>query len=86
MKILRNSAFLILFLLISGCGLIIDIACLVSGRPGTAKPDSEKTDSERSLDDMYKKHDQGVKETREEQRRFVEEQHRQSGSTSKTGA
>ena len=73
LKIIRNSAFLILFLLISGCGLIIDIACLVSGRPGTAKPDSEKTDLERSMDNTRKDQDNWV---RDQQRKFEEDEQR----------
>lgn len=81
MKFIQNSAFLILFLLISGCGLILDIASLASGRPGTQKPDSEKTDSERAMDKMHREHNQGVNEMKEEQRRFAEEQHRRSNES-----
>ena len=70
MKFIQNSAFLILFLFISGCGLIIDIACLATGRPGTQKPDSEKTDFERSMDKTRNEQDNWV---RDQQRKFEEE-------------
>ena len=70
MKFVQNSAFLILFLLISGCGLIIDIACLATGRPGTQKPDSEKTDFERSMDKTRNEQDNWV---RDQQRKFEED-------------
>ena len=70
MKFVQNSAFLILFLFISGCGLIIDIACLATGRPGTQKPDSEKTDFERSMDKTRNEQDNWV---RDQQRKFEED-------------
>ncbi len=70
MKFIQNSAFLILFLFISGCGLIIDIACLATGRPGTQKPDSEKTDFERSMDKTRNEQDNWV---RDQQRKFEED-------------
>lgn len=73
MKLIQNSAFLILFMLTSGCGLIFDIANIASGRPPLEKPDSEKTDFERSMDKTRKEQDNWV---RDQKRKFEEDQQR----------
>ena len=70
MKFIQNSAFLILFLLISGCGLIFDIANIASGKPPPEKPDYEKTDFERSVDKTRKEQENWM---RDQQRKFEED-------------
>ena len=51
MKIAQNFALVMLYLLISGCGLILDIACIASGTPRTVS-EEDKSDAERNLEKM----------------------------------
>lgn len=57
-----------LYILITGCGLIIDIACLATGRPCPTYTyeQREKTDSERNVERMQKEMDRDMAEMREE--------------------
>ena len=65
MKGIQKITLLIFYFLISGCGLIFDIANLVSGRPSQPEP-REKTVSESNLERMTKEMDRDMAEMREE--------------------
>ena len=53
MKIAKNFALLTLYLLVSGCGLILDIACLASGTPRSVS-EEDKSESQRNMEKMHK--------------------------------
>lgn len=65
MKGIQKITLLIFYFLISGCGLIFDIANLASGRPSQPEP-REKTVSESNLERMTKQMDRDMAEMREE--------------------
>ena len=73
MKIAQNFALVTLYLLISGCGLILDIACIASGTPRTIS-EEDKSDARHDLEKVKREMDQ----RQEEQRRSMAEQQRQS--------
>lgn len=76
MKIILNSVLLIVYLLISGCGLIIDIVSLASGKPSPTYKEREKTDGERELERMQKDMDHDIAKMREESDRRQDEEKR----------
>ena len=49
MKIAQNFALVTMYLLISGCGLILDIACIASGTPRTVS-EEDKSDARHDLE------------------------------------
>ncbi len=53
MKITKNIGLLTLYLLISGCGLILDIACMASGTHRTVH-EEDMSESQRNMEKMHK--------------------------------
>ena len=53
MKIEIYFALLTLYLFVSGCGLILDIACLASGTPRSVS-EEDKSESQRNMEKMHK--------------------------------
>ena len=76
MKIAQNFVLLTLYLLISGCGLILDIACLASGTHRTVS-EEDKSDAQRDMEKMHKDMQRHQDEMQERSRRENEEMKRQ---------
>lgn len=76
MKITKNLGLLTLYLLISGCGLILDIACIASGTHRTVR-EEDKSEAERNLEKMHTDMQRQQDEMQERSRREDEEMHRQ---------
>ena len=73
MKIAQNFALVTLYLLISGCGLILDIACIASGTHRTVR-EEDQSDAQHDLEKAKRE----INQMQEEQRRSMAEQQRQS--------
>ena len=73
MKITKNIGLLTLYLLISGCGLILDIACMASGTHRTVH-EEDMSDAQHDLEKAKRE----INQMQEEQRRSMAEQQRQS--------
>ena len=76
MKIAQNFALVTLYLLISGCGLILDIACIATGTPRTVS-EEDKSDAERNLEKMRTDMQRQQDEMQERSKRETEEMRRQ---------